>query len=100
MVGEAPNRNRALPLTTYQEGVFIGYRGYQKYGLAPSWPFGLGLSYTSFRYSGLQVPRGPQTPGTGDVQVRFTLTNTGHRRGTEIAQVYVGRLPTSAVDRR
>jgi beta-glucosidase len=84
--------------THYQEGVFIGYRGYQKYGLAPRWPFGLGLSYTTFRYSGLQVPRGPQTPGTGDLQVRFTLTNTGHRRGTEIAQVYVGTLPTSAVD--
>lgn len=36
MVGEAPNRNRELPLTTYQEGVFIGYCGYQKCGLAPS----------------------------------------------------------------
>jgi beta-glucosidase len=84
--------------TLYREGVFIGYRGYQRYGLAPRWPFGLGLSYTTFRYSGLQVPRGRQSPGSGDVQVRFTITNTGNRRGTEIAQVYVGRLPTSAVD--
>ena len=84
--------------TSYQEGVFIGYRGYEKYDLAPSWPFGTGLSYTSFRYTGLDVPRGPQTPGTRDVQVRFTLTNTGKRRGTEIAQVYVGKLPTRAVD--
>ena len=84
--------------TEYKEGVFIGYRGYDEFDLAPRWAFGHGGSYTAFRYSGLRVPRGAQTPGTGDVKVSFTLTNTGRRRGTEIAQVYVGKLPTTVVE--
>jgi beta-glucosidase len=84
--------------TEYKEGVFIGYRGYKEFNLAPRWAFGHGRSYTSFRYSRLRVPQGAQTPGTGDVQVSFRLTNTGRRRGTEIAQVYVGKLPTTAVE--
>ena len=84
--------------TEYKEGVFIGYRGYEEFNLAPRWAFGHGGSYTGFRYSGLRVPGGAQTPGTGDVNVSFTLTNTGRRRGTEIAQVYVGKLPTTAVE--
>ena len=86
--------------TEYKEGVFIGYRGYDRFNLAPRWAFGHGRSYTSFRYSRLRVPRAAQTPGTGDVNVSFTLTNTGRRRGTEIAQVYVGKLPTTAVETR
>jgi beta-glucosidase len=84
--------------TEYKEGVFIGYRGYEEFNLAPRWAFGHGRSYTSFRYSRLRVPRGPQTPSMGDVEVSFRLTNTGRRRGTEIAQVYVGELPTAAVE--
>jgi beta-glucosidase len=85
-------------VTEYKEGVFIGYRGHERFGLRPRWPFGHGLSYTSFRYSGLQTPRTAVDPGTGDVEVRFRLTNTGPRRGTEIAQVYTGELPTDAVE--
>jgi beta-glucosidase len=83
--------------TEYKEGVFIGYRGYDEFDLAPRWSFGHGLSYTAFRYSRLRVPRGAQTPGD-DVEVSFRLTNRGRRRGTEIAQIYVGRLPTTAVE--
>ena len=49
---------------------------YEEFNLAPRWAFGHGGSYTGFRYSGLRVPRGAQTPGTGDANVSFTLTNT------------------------
>jgi beta-glucosidase len=80
-------------IADYSEGLAIGYRGYDQFGIEPLFPFGHGLSYTSFAYDQLQVE-----PGTGDgtraVQVRFTLTNTGARVGAEIAQVYLG-LPAS-----
>src|SRR6266568_1267125 len=77
----------------YSEGLAIGYRGYDQFEIEPLFPFGHGLSYTSFAYDKLHVE-----PGTGDgstaVQVRFTVTNTGARAGAEIAQVYLG-LPAS-----
>jgi hypothetical protein len=74
----------------YHEGVFLGYRGYDRAGLDPLFPFGYGLSYTSFAYRNLATTR--QGP---NVQVQFTLRNTGQRTGAETAQVYVGQLPTS-----
>jgi beta-glucosidase len=79
--------------TEYKEGIFIGYRGHDKFRIPVGYPFGYGLSYTTFRYSRLEVPRQPQTPSAG-IPVSFTVTNTGARRGTEIAQVYSGKLPT------
>jgi beta-glucosidase len=75
----------------YSEGIFVGYRWYDQNGIAPLFPFGYGLSYTTFGYHDLQVLGGK----AGIPRVRFTLTNTGPRTGTEVAQVYVGRLPTS-----
>jgi len=84
--------------TRYDEGVFIGYRGHQRFGIPTRWPFGHGLTYTAFRYSGLRLPKTPVDPATGAATASFTLTNTGPRRGTEIAQVYAGPLPTRAVD--
>ncbi len=76
------------PRILYQEGVFVGYRGYEKNGIAPQFPFGFGLSYTTFKYDGLAV-----TPGKtkdGKVSVSFDVTNTGTRAGADVAQVYVG----------
>jgi beta-glucosidase len=75
----------------YSEGIFIGYRWYDQQRIAPLFPFGFGLSYTTFAYHNLKVmpAAGGKTP-----QVQFTVTNTGPRAGTEVAQVYVGRLPT------
>jgi beta-glucosidase len=71
----------------YTEGVFIGYRGYDKSGVKPLFPFGYGLSYTTFAYKNLTV-----SPATGDqpLAVHFDLTNTGSRAGAEVAEVYIG----------
>jgi beta-glucosidase len=73
---------------TYTEGVFVGYRGYDKSGVKPLFPFGYGLSYTTFAYKNLTVA--PSTTASQPVQVRFEVTNTGARAGAEVAQVYVG----------
>jgi beta-glucosidase len=71
----------------YSEGVFVGYRHFDKSGIKPLFPFGFGLSYTTFAYKNLTV-----SPAAGDqpVTVAFDLTNTGTRAGAEVAQVYVG----------
>jgi len=66
-------------------GIYEGYRWYDKHGVAPLYPFGYGLSYTSFTYSKLKATR------TADgVDVSLTVGNTGSRAGSEVAQVYVG----------
>ncbi len=67
---------------TYDEGVKVGYKWYDAEKEAVLFPFGYGLSYTTYRYSGLQV-----TPGD-KVKVTFTLANAGAREGSEIAEVY------------
>jgi beta-glucosidase len=74
----------------YSEGVFGGYRWYDQNNITPLFPFGFGLSYTTFAYSHLKTKSDGKTP-----RVQFTVTNTGSRTGAEVAQVYVGRLPTS-----
>lgn len=73
--------------SVYREDVFVGYRGYDRLRLPVQYPFGYGLSYTDFRYDGLRVDSRART-------VSFTVRNTGRRAGAEVAQVYVGRLPT------
>jgi beta-glucosidase len=72
----------------YTEGVFVGYRGYEQSGIKPQFPFGYGLSYTTFRYSDLAVT--PEKTRDGKVSVSFDVTNTGTRAGADVAQVYVG----------
>jgi beta-glucosidase len=85
--------SRTASVAHFSEGLFVGYRGYDQLGIEPLFPFGYGLSYTSFAYDQHQVE--PETSdGTRAVQVRFTVTNTGARAGAEIAQVYLG-LPAS-----
>ena len=70
---------------TYGEGIFVGYRGYEKNGVSPLYPFGHGLTYTSFEYSDLMVSRN----GDG-VDVTLTVTNTGNFDAAEVVQIYVG----------
>jgi beta-glucosidase len=73
----------------YTEGIFVGYRGYDKNKIAPQFPFGFGLSYTTFKYSELKI--GPLEKDTGAiVEVSFQVENTGDREAAEIAEVYVG----------
>jgi beta-glucosidase len=78
----------------YSEGVFVGYRHYDKLGTKPAFPFGHGLSYTTFSYRNLSV-----TPSSGKlnlpVTVSFEVTNTGAREGAEIAELYVGEAHAS-----
>jgi beta-glucosidase len=74
----------------YSEGVFIGYRGYDHNGVAPLFPFGFGLSYTTFSFSNLQISPAGGYDGTQPVTVSFTVTNTGKVPGAEVAQLYVG----------
>jgi beta-glucosidase len=73
----------------YSEGIFLGYRYYDRSTTKPLFPFGYGLSYTSFEYSKLAVT--PQAGNLNDpVSVSFDLKNTGRRPGAEIAELYVG----------
>jgi beta-glucosidase len=71
----------------YKEGVFVGYRGYEKNGTKPLFAFGHGLSYTTFRYGDLTLT--PERTSDGTVEVSFDVTNTGTRAGAEVVQVYV-----------
>ncbi|HEY3951247.1 beta-glucosidase [Phenylobacterium sp.] len=72
---------------TYSEGSDVGYRAFAKSGETPLYPFGYGLSYTSFRYSGLKV-NGGQT-----VTASFTVANVGDRAGTDTPQLYLTAGP-------
>jgi beta-glucosidase len=96
----------------YREGIFMGYRGFDKNGPEPLYPFGYGLSYTTFAYSDLDIePAQNDRDADGDrekhglgktdfkehgdkdqdlAKVSFTVTNTGRRAGAEIAELYVG----------
>jgi beta-glucosidase len=71
----------------YAEGSDIGYRGYAKSGQTPLYPFGYGLSYTQFRYSGLKVAGGKALTAT------FTVTNVGQRAGVDTPQLYLTAAP-------
>jgi beta-glucosidase len=76
-----PGENR---VATYDEGTLVGYRWYDARGITPLFPFGHGLSYTTFSYSDLNVRK------SGDgFDVHVTVRNSGRRRGAEVAQVYL-----------
>jgi len=71
----------------YSEGIFVGYRHFDKSAVKPLFPFGYGLSYTSFTYKNLTI-----SPASSDdqVTVAFDITNTGSRAGADVAEVFVG----------
>jgi beta-glucosidase len=72
----------------YRESVFVGYRYYNTVDKRVAYPFGYGLSYTTFEYSALKLSKDSFKAGE-EMQVTFTVKNTGKRAGAEIAQVYV-----------
>ncbi|MBV9801828.1 MAG: glycoside hydrolase family 3 C-terminal domain-containing protein [Solirubrobacterales bacterium] len=76
------------PHSTYSEGLRVGYRWYDAKHITPLFPFGYGLSYTTFRYSGISVRR-----TGGGATVTLTVTDTGSRAGADVPQVYVGDPP-------
>ncbi|MER2057096.1 MAG: glycoside hydrolase family 3 C-terminal domain-containing protein, partial [Clostridia bacterium] len=75
--------------TEYREGIFVGYRYYDKKKMDVLFPFGYGLSYTTFEYSGLKLSK-DKILDTDTVTVTVTVKNTGKRAGKTVAQVYVG----------
>jgi beta-glucosidase len=82
----------------YREGIFLGYRAYGHDGQpAPLFPFGYGLSYTTFAFSNLRVSPTTASPN-GPITVSFDVKNTGSRAGSEVAQVYVSD-PSATVPR-
>lgn len=72
--------------TVYAEGIFVGYRWYDQKNIAPLFPFGFGLSYTSFSYSNLKLARAAD----GGIDASVVVTNTGKRDGDEVVQAYLG----------
>ncbi|MBR5925334.1 MAG: glycoside hydrolase family 3 C-terminal domain-containing protein [Bacteroidales bacterium] len=85
------NRDR-YPFTEYGEGIFLGYRGAEHFGVKPLYPFGYGLTYTTFDYSGLKV-----VPAADGFDVTFTVTNKGGVSAKEVAQVYVSPVKPSVI---
>jgi len=77
----------------YSEGLFVGYRWYDARQIEPLFPFGFGLSYSSFAYSAITLDR-DSLRENDEVNVSFTLTNTGERAGKEVCQLYSHYLTT------
>ncbi|HVH87811.1 MAG TPA: glycoside hydrolase family 3 C-terminal domain-containing protein [Terriglobales bacterium] len=74
----------------YSEGVFVGYRHFDHDNIKPLFPFGFGLSYTTFAYKNLAISPATANFSGSPVTVSFDVTNTGSRAGADVAQVYVG----------
>lgn len=84
-LGNFPGRDLKV---NYEEDILVGYRWFDTKGLPVVYPFGYGLSYTTFNYSNLNTDK--KTYDQADtIQATFTLTNTGDREGAEVAQLYV-----------
>lgn len=79
----------------FGQGIYVGYRSYEIRGLAPLFPFGHGLSYTSFAYADLSTTT---VSADGIFDVSFTIKNKGSVSGREVAQVYIA-APQSSVPR-
>ncbi len=84
----APNYPGSNLVANYAEGIYVGYRYYDTKHVDPQFPFGYGLSYTTFAYSDLKVTPG-KVAGNQPVQVSFNVRNTGSRAGAEVVQLYV-----------
>lgn len=80
----------------YREGLFVGYRYYDKKQLRTLFPFGHGLSYTTFAYSNMTVDK-RELADTETLKVTVTITNTGDRAGKEVVQLYVRDVESSVI---
>jgi beta-glucosidase len=75
---------------SYKEGILVGYRWYDTKNIAPLYPFGYGLSYTTFEYSSLHTTRKSYKPGE-TITVTLNVRNTGKMDGKETVQLYIGK---------
>lgn len=82
----------------YAEGIYVGYRHFDKKAITPVFPFGYGLSYTTFHYANLKLSS-PTLDTSGTVTASVDITNSGSRAGAEVVQLYVAPPSTSNVDR-
>ncbi len=76
----------------YKEGLFVGYRHYDRKDIEPLYPFGFGLSYTAFSYDNLEIKTDGQS-----ITAAFSITNSGKVEGAEVAQLYVKKEQSSIV---
>ncbi len=90
-LGAYPGKNGTV---RYEEGLLVGYRWFDAKQVVPLFPFGHGLSYTRFEYSGLRLAEGQDARGPA-LTVEFQVTNTGETEGGEVAQVYVSDVKSS-----
>jgi beta-glucosidase len=97
--GKAPV-DYVIPHVKYEDGLMVGYRYWTTTGQHPLYPFGFGLSYTTFKFSNLQVPALAMigTIDPGGVSVSFDVTNSGSVAGAEVAQLYISD-PSATVKR-
>ena len=89
--GEVPNRQ-----VYYDEDIFVGYRGFDKLGRQANFPFGFGLSYTTFQYAKPTIEK----TADGSWKVTVSVTNTGSREGKETVQLYVGQQRYAKVTKK
>jgi beta-glucosidase len=87
------NEGDGYPVIRYSEGLRMGYRWFQSEGIEPLFPFGHGLSYTTFALTDATIDSGAQ-PGASPLRVHATVTNTGDMAGAEVVQVYL-ELPAA-----
>ena len=83
-------------MVEYREGIFVGYRYYDKKKMDVLFPFGFGLSYTTFDYSNLTVDK-EQMKDTDTMKVSVDVTNTGHVAGKEVVQLYVADRESTVI---
>jgi beta-glucosidase len=74
----------------YSEGINVGYRWYDAKSITPMFPFGYGLSYTTFGFSNLKISPAKTKQSSPKVKVTALVTNTGHVSGSDVAQLYLG----------
>jgi beta-glucosidase len=86
--GNYPGQNDQVH---YAEGIYVGYRHFDKDNIKPLFPFGYGLSYTTFRYSNLKLSDAALSPD-GSITASVDITNTGKRTGEEVAELYIHDL--------
>ena len=89
------NRTIMPAEVTYEDGIYVGYRYYSTFKVDPAYEFGYGLSYTTFKYSGLKLS---SPTFSGKIRASVTVTNTGKVAGKEVAQLYLS-APASKLDK-